>query len=138
MLRRVVAVALLLVAAGLLGWLYTSMPYIIWDGGFDLIVRVSSDPGPPRAVACCAVGRQDDCEEALNRLLRSPIDSFVGEPLTVKVPNSGRISMSGRELQYFQFQYLVVVAVLPDGRRVGKIADIPDRRVSTELAVALQ
>jgi hypothetical protein len=125
-------------------WLYTSTTYIIWDGEFDLTVHVSSDPGPPRSVTCEAFGFREGGEYVRENLLppetrlwSTTEDPFVGEPLTVHVPQSGQDSMSGRELQRFQFRYLVVVAELPDGRRVGKLVDIPDCRVAREVSIAL-
>lgn len=143
-MRRIAVAGVLLLVAGAAAWVYTSTTHILWDGGFDLTVRVSSDPGPPRSVTCEAFGRRDAAEYALDHLLppetglwSASADPFIGEPLNVFVPVSGRESMSGRELKRSQFRHLVVIAVLPDGRRVGKLTDIPDGRVSRELSVAL-
>jgi hypothetical protein len=144
MCRKLVFIALLLVP-GTAVWAYTSTTYIIWDGEFDLTVHVSSDyPGPPRSVTCQALGFREDAEHVLEHLLppetrlwSTTADPFAGEPLTVHVPQSGRDSTSGRELRRFQFRYLVVIAELPDGRRVGKLVDIPDCRMSREVSVAL-
>lgn len=140
---KLVAIALLLVA-GAVVWVCTSTPCVVWDGGFDLTVNVSSDPGPPRSVTCQALGRREEAECVLEHLLppetrlwSAIANPFVGKALTVRVPLSGRDSMSGRELSRFQFRYMVVVAVLPDGRRVGKLVDIPDCRVAREVAVVL-
>src|SRR5262245_40391156 len=112
MRRKLVAIALLLVA-GAAVWVYTSTTYIIWDGGFDLTVRVSSDPGPPRSVTCQAFGCREDAECMLEHLLppetrlwSATAAPFTGKPLTVHVPLSGRNSMSGRELSRFQFRWL--------------------------------
>jgi hypothetical protein len=143
MWRKLLVVGLLLVAGALL-WVYTSARWIIWDGGFDLTVRVSSHPGPPRAVSCQAFALREQAEFVLEHLLppetrlwSAVADPFADEPLSVYVRVSGWASMSGRELRRFQFRYLVVIAVLPDGRRVGKLVDIPDGRVCREVTVEL-
>ena len=93
---------------------------------------------------CAPFGYRDAAEYVLEHMpphetpWRSvTADPFAGQPLTVKVPVSGRTSMSGRTLRRYQFQYLVVFAVLPDGRRVRKLVEIPDGRVSREVAVSL-
>jgi hypothetical protein len=136
-------VAFLLIAGALL-WVYTSTTYIIWDGQFDLSVRVSSSLGPPRSVSCQACSHREQAEYVLEHLLppegrlwSATADPFAGEPLTVNVPVSGRDSMSGRELRRGQFRWLVVIAVLPDGRRAGKLVEIPDGRVCREVSVEL-
>jgi hypothetical protein len=142
MRRKLLTAALLLIVVGVL-WVYTSMPCLTADGGFHLTVRVSSNPGPPQAVSCEACSSRKHAEYAMEHLLlpetrwSATADPFTGEPLTVRVPISVRYSRSGRELSHFQFQYLVVVAVLPDGRRVGKVVDIPGGQVSREVNVEL-
>jgi hypothetical protein len=145
MWRKLFVVALLLLACAAL-WVYTSTTYIIWDGGFDLTVRVSSNPGWPRSVSCQAFGNREDAEVVLDHMLptESPLgsesaisDPFNGEPLILIVPVSGRESMSGRQLSRFQFRWLVVIGVLQDGRRVGKLVEIPDGRESREVSVVL-
>jgi hypothetical protein len=105
----------------------------IWDGRFELTVRVSSEPGPPQSVTCEAFPSRKHAEYVLEHLLppdappwSATADPFSGEPLIVSVPISGKESLLGWELSRFQFRHLVVVAELPDGRRVGKLVDIPD------------
>jgi hypothetical protein len=134
----VLAVAPLVLAGG-----GHALPVALWDGRFDLTVRVSSDPGPPQSVACEAFPSRQYAEYALEHLhppetqsWKVTADPFAGEPLVVSVPVSGRDSLLGWELSRFQFRHLVVVAVLPDGRRVGKLVDIPDGRVSREVSVS--
>ncbi|WP_439624709.1 hypothetical protein [Gemmata sp.] len=134
--------AAFLTAASL--WAYTSVTYVVWDGGYDLTVRVSSKAGAPSAVSCQTHGVRRDAEYALEHHLPAVMkqwsataDPFVGEPLTVFVPVSGRNALSGRELSRSQFCWLVVTAVLPDGRRTGTLVEIPDGRVSREVRVEL-
>jgi hypothetical protein len=141
--RKPLAVVLVLVTGGLV-WFYTSAQYIIWDGGFDLTVHVTSSAGPLRSVTCRAYGQRDDAEQAAKYLLppesdlwAAQADPFTGEPLTLNIPLSGRDSMSGRELSRFQFRHLVVIGQLQDGRRVSKLVEIPDCRVSRDVSVAL-
>ena len=104
MWRKLLVVALLL-SAGAVLWVYTSTTYIIWDGGFNLTVRVLSNPGPPRSVSCQVFGHKQEAEYVLEHMPleawpgseSATADPFSGEPLTLIVPVSGRESMSGRQ-----------------------------------------
>ena len=143
MMRQIV-IGIVLLLSGAMAWVYTSMPHIIGDGSYDLTVHVSSNLGPPSAVSCEAFSRREHAEFALNDFLPSETkqhsataDPYNGQPLTVSIPVSDRTSMSGRELQRFQFRYLVVLAQMPDGRRVGKLLEIPDAGVAREVSVVL-
>ncbi len=144
MWRKLLVAALLAVVAAAI-WSYTSATYIIWDGGFELTVRVSSNLGPPRSVNCQAFGDEELAKLVLEKMPQETFpgsesatsDPFTDEPLTVIIPVSGGGSMSGRQLGRFQFRWLVVIGVLPDGRRVGKLVEIPDGRESREVCVVL-
>ena len=143
-MRRKLLIIAGLSLPGIALWVYTSAQFIIWDGSFDLTIHVSSDTGQPRSVTCEAFGRHENAETVFESLIPPETrmwsvtaDPFDCRPLTVTVPVSGRQSMSGRQLRRTQFQFLVVIAVLPDGRRVGTIVDIPDNRVSREVTVRL-
>jgi hypothetical protein len=132
------------VAAGALTWEFIPFYVIVWDGGFDLTVNVSSTAGPLHSVSCQAFGRREEADEALEnlrppetRLWSAAADPFTGEPLTVFVPPSGRESPCGREPRRSQFRHLVVLGELRDGRRTGKLVEIPDGRVSREVSVRL-
>ena len=138
MRRALIAV----LALGVLAWEFVPVQVLIWDGSFNLIVRVECPEGRPRAVTCEAFGRREYADEAVAHLLpleswSAVADPFDGQPITVRVAVSGRESPFGRELLRSQFRFLAVIAVLPDGRRVGKVVDIPDGRVSREVSVAL-
>ena len=133
-------------AAAVLAWEFVPIQVMVWDGGYQLTVRVERPEGRPRSVSVEAHGQRKDADYAVEHLLppeslSSPrcavADPFDGRPLTVWVPTSGRVSPFGRELQRMQFPYLAVVATLPDGRRVGKVVAIPDGRVSQEVTVTL-
>lgn len=143
-MRRAFLIIAALVIAGALVWEFGPIPVTIWDGGFDLTVHVTSLAGPLRSVSCQAFGRREQTEQVLQyllppetRLSSATADPFVGEPLTVFVRVSGRDSPSGRQLQRSQFSYLVVIGQWQDGRRVGKLVEIPDGRVSREVRVVL-
>ena len=117
---------------------------MVWDGGFPLTVNVTSPSGRPNSVTCEAFGDRHLAEQILavqqppEIMMRATVaDPFDGQPLTVPVPSSGRRSLFGRELAPYQFQYLVVIAVMPDGRRVGALVDIPDGRVTRSITVTL-
>lgn len=142
-MRRAVIVVVAVLAVSVLAWEFIPIQVLIWDGSFDLTVRVDSRTGQPRSVSCETFGSRDYAEEALSNLeppdrraWSTIADPFDGEPLTVCVAVSGRESPFGRELRRSQFRYLVVVAVLPDWSRAGKLVDIPDGRVSREVSVS--
>lgn len=146
MLRNAIIGAVLLLTgflSGGLAWVYTSAQYMIHDGHFDLTVNVIDHGSRFRAVHCEAYGTRDVAEIVAQQLQPSDpayfatADPFAGEPLTVRVPCSGRESMSGRELRRMQFGYLAVIGELPDGRKVGSVVEIPDGRVSQEVNVTL-
>ena len=141
MSRKKVAVALLLVV-GVGVWV--GCPDYLWVGGYDLTVRVSSDHGPLRSVICAPCGRRESAEDLLEHVLRPGAGPWVtedephdGRPLAVSVHVSGRDSMCGLQRSRFQDRFLVVIAVLPDGRTGGKVVDIPDGRASREVSVTL-
>ncbi len=143
-MRRAFLIIGLSVLAGALAWEFIPIQLTVWDGGFDLTVNVSSTAGPLKSVSCQACGRREEAEEVLEYLLppdtrqwSAVADPFDGQPLTVQVPVSGRASPMGRELRRSQFRYLVVIGQLNDGRRVGKLVEIPDGRESREVSVSL-
>ena len=143
-MRRAFLIVALLVIVGALAWEFIPIQVTIWDGGFDLTVQVSSTAGPLRAVSCQAYSRREEAEHILEHLLppetrlwSAVADPFDGKPLAVAVPLSGRVSPCGRELLRVQFQYLVVIGQLKDGRRIGKLVEIPDSRVCREVSVLL-
>jgi hypothetical protein len=143
-MRRALLTIVLLLLAGALAWEFIPLETIIWDGGFNLTVRVSSSAGPLHSVRCQACGRREDAEYVLEYLIPPDFrpwdtvaDPFDGQPLTVYVRSSGRASPLGRTLQRSQFQYLVVIGQLEDGRQIGKLVEIPDGRVVRQVDVSL-
>jgi hypothetical protein len=132
----------ILLIAGVLVWLgLEASTIMLGDGAFELTVNVSSTPGPPRSVECHACGRREQAAFVLEhgeqtRTWSTIADPFTGGPLIVYVPVTTRSSRF-RQLSRSQFQWLVVIAELPDGRRVGKMVEIPDGRVSHEIRVDL-
>jgi hypothetical protein len=143
-MRRALLMIVLLIVVGVLAWEFIPLAVTVWDGSFDLTVRVSSTAGPLDAVSCQACGRREDADYVLEHLLppetrrwSAVADPFDGQPLTVVVPVSGRDSPSGRELRRSQFRYLVVIGQWQDGRRMGKLVEIPDGRVFREIDVSL-
>jgi hypothetical protein len=137
-MRRALVITALVILITAVAIEFTAMT--IWDGSFDLTVKVTSSDGPIEAVWCQAENRES-AEFALKDLKLEPsrwsaaADPFRGQPLTVPVPISGRDSPLGRELGRTQFRDLVVIAQVRDGRRLGKLVEIPDCRVSREVSV---
>lgn len=141
-MRRALIAVVAVLALGVLAWEFVPVQVLIWDGSFDLTVRVVCPEGRPRAVTYEAFGRREYADEAVAHLLppeswSAVSDPFDDQPITVRVAVSGRKSPFGRKLRRSQFRFLAVIAVLPDGQRVGKVVDIPDGRVSREVSVAL-
>lgn len=143
-MRRKLAIAVAGLAAAILAWEFVPIQVKRWDGGFDVTVRIQCPEGRPRSVSVEAHTHRKYAEEAVEHLLppepglRSVVaDPFDGQPLIVRVPAGWEESPFGRELRRWQFQSLAVIAVLPDGRRVGKVVDLPDVRVSRRVAVTL-
>jgi hypothetical protein len=141
---RAVLITVALIAAGLLAWEFVPIQVIVWDGAYELTVRVESPDGRPRSVSCEAFGRREYADAAVvhphppeSQRWSAVADPFEGQPITVQVAVSGRESPFGRELRRSQFKFLAVNAVMADGRRVGKVVEIPDSRVSREVAVTL-
>jgi hypothetical protein len=132
-----------LVVIGALAWEFVPINFIVWDGSFDLAVNVSSTAGPFGSISCEACRDRKDTDFMLEHLpppetvwsvVSNPFD---GRPLTVHVPMGGKESPWGRELTRYQFRHLVVIGQLQDGRRLGKVVEIPDCRVSRQVSVSL-
>jgi hypothetical protein len=64
-------------------------------------------------------------------------DPFTGEPVIVSVWISGRDSMIFGTLKEFQPRCLLVVAAMPDGHRLAKFVDIPNRHESKFVSVTI-
>ena len=143
-MRRTILTLTAVLVAGFLAWEFVPLEKKICDGSFDLTVRVECLAGQPRSVSCEAFGRLMQAEEALavlmppeSRRWSAVADPFDGRPLTVGVPVSWRESPLGRQYRRTQFRYLVVIATMQDGERIGKLVDIPDSRESREVSVSL-
>jgi hypothetical protein len=143
-MRRTLVIIAAVLTAGFLAWEFVPLNVLHMDGSFDLTVHVKSRAGQPRTVSCEAFGRREHADEALvvllppeSRMWSTVADPFDGQPLTVRVPVSCQESPLGREVRRSQFRYLVVIATMPDGRRLGKQVDIPNGRVSQEVSVIL-
>ena len=141
--RKWLILNLLLIAGGLL-WLYTSVPWIHWSGGYDLTIHVKADPGLVDSIACESFLRREDAEGAFgcrfaSAFARCPAkaDPFVGQPLTIYINQGGQDAMSGRELSRTQYRFIVVFGLLHTGGQVSKVVEIPDGRVSREISVEL-
>ena len=140
-MRRTLLTLAAVLVAGLLAWEFGPIDVKRCSGSFDLTVRVE---GRPRSISCEAFGGERSAEDVLavlmppeSRRWSAVADPFDGRPLTVGIPVSWRESPLGRQYRRTQFRYLVVIATMPDGERVGKLVDIPDSRVSQEVTVSL-
>jgi hypothetical protein len=143
-MRRVLLAIALLPVVGWLAWEYVPLRITVWDGAFDLTVYVDSAPGEVRSVRCEVVPNRRAAEEALysregvgSGPWSAVADPFTGKPLVVPVRTSGHDSPSGRAIRLSQFRCLVVTARMEDGRRVDKVAEIPDEQATHEMHLAL-
>lgn len=64
-------------------------------------------------------------------------DPFTGKSLKVLIRLSDRESFFGRPISTTKQRFIVVLAKWPDGRRVCKVVEIPEGRVSKEMTVSL-
>ncbi len=112
-----------------------------WVGGYDLIVKIDPNGEPPTSVLCLASSRNDaefmvnSPDPELNAKVN--VKPFQGEPIRVLARVSGRYSFFALCKTRTQDQYLAVIALWPDGRRVGRVVEIPDGRESREITVSL-
>ena len=93
---KLIVVVIVLVSVFL--WEFIPVQVIVWDGGFDLTVTVSSNAGPLRSVSCQAFGHCDSADFAVEQFLpmeadqwSTTVEPFTGAPLTVFVPLSGHV-----------------------------------------------
>jgi hypothetical protein len=115
----------------------------VWDGRFDLTVHVSSSEFVPQAVSCepefKRVMADFDVEhfDMAEVTWSTTADPFTGDALTVPIPVSGRELIFGFESSRTHCQWLAIIAVAPDGKRIGKVVEIPDGRKCREIYVKL-
>ncbi len=143
MRRKLLAVVVLFTLGGL-AWEYVPIQVQRWDSSFELSVAVLFSNDQPRSVSCEAFPRYEQADEAIvhllppvSRMWSTIADPFEGRLIPVQVAVSGRTSPFGRELRRSQHRYLAVIATMPDGRRLGKVVEIPDSRVTREVSVAI-
>ncbi|MCI0457503.1 MAG: hypothetical protein L0Z62_11080 [Gemmataceae bacterium] len=153
MRRTLIAVALLLVG----GFALIELSGVsLWVGGYDLQVNLrSAGQIPIEAVRCEVLNTPEEitAEPQLKQLFeagtlwerplersRWPIDlrPFDGRPFSVHIRNGGRVSvLLGRDRGYSQQRGLAVVVEYRDGKRIGKVFEIPDGPVTREVTVTV-
>lgn len=140
--RSILSVLIALLLAALLAWEFVPIQVMRWSGGYDLAITVKNAGAEPIiAVSCQAFGWAEHAEETMRhlRLLESNWSAsakpFQGKPLILAMPTGGRVSPMGRELSRFQPRHLVVIAEFGNGKRVGKLVEIPDVEVSRSMEV---
>lgn len=118
----------------------------IWDDGlWPLSVTVSSVTGSPiasvsaEAFSSEAVARStlEHLTPPETRTYSAVADPFIGEPLPVLVPTSyqTRSALVWSQSRYNQMRLLVVIVEYQDGRREGRLVEIPDLRQSRSVSV---
>ncbi len=135
--------ALVAIVAVVLCLLIPSAQVAVWDGSFDLLVTVENRSWHTIiAAAAQPLGRTEVAELVVAHdgdpdLLLEDVHWVAGQPFTVRIPCSGRRSMTGRELSYYQFQALLVRVEFADGAKRLLSVKIPDGRVSRSASILI-
>jgi hypothetical protein len=141
--RVVVLTAVLLAGLVLAIGLFCEFGIVsLGDGSYTLSVRVhSASESPIRSVTCEAFGRAEGADYSLKNLIppdsgyqSATADPFTGEDLTVEIRTTVVTSgLLDRVLKDSQSHALLVIVQYGDGRRVGKVFEIPHRRVASSI-----
>ena len=144
-LRAIIVFAIVL--GGLLIWEFVPIQVKIWDGYVVLTVHVSRPNGNPQLVGCKAFSRRNSAEEGLliwtvaakgfDGAPLSETQPLQGKTLKVSIPTTSRESPMGRETRFAYCKFLLVIAQLQDGQRIGEIVEVPDPRITREITVTL-
>jgi hypothetical protein len=142
--KRIGIMLLLLSGAGIL-----LIPWqMIREGGLwpiSVAVRSASN-SPITAVSAEVFGSRESAEYTLEhllppegRLFSAVVDPFQGEPFEVRVPTGQQTSRAllWAYTRHAQWRFLVVIARYKDGRREGRLVEIPDLRETRSLDVEL-
>jgi hypothetical protein len=147
-MKQVVIIVVVLVAVA--GLTSLSSTIEIWDGSYHLTIEVTAAAERPKWVWCHQTSDREHAERNLAVMLHAErknfeswldsdtADPFNGQALTLNVWISGRDSPifgSSEETQYRQF--MVIIAEMQNGTRVGKIVEIPDHKVSKRVSVSI-
>lgn len=134
------------IAAGVLVVLFLVIEFgigMISDGAFPLTVDVVS-VDPPNRLSAQVHAHHDDAVWASEQShlyddFRQVVtaDPYNGQPFEVRVECSYHASPLGRQTDWTQANYLVVLAEWDDGRRVSKVVEIPDGRTTRTMSVEL-
>jgi hypothetical protein len=139
--RLVIGLAIVLVAGVLLAPVQT-----IWDDGlWPLSVTVTSASGDPIASVSGEAFSSEEWARYILEHLAPPetrthsavANPFAGEPLAVPIPTGykTRSALLWSSSRCNQMRLLVVIVKYRDGRREGRLVEIPDLRESRSLRV---
>lgn len=134
------------VAAAMLAGVCLTPAQTIWDDGlWPLSVTVVSASGAPITSASGQAFSSEEWARSNLEHLASPetrthsavADPFTGGPLAVPVPTSymSRSALVWSRSRYNQMRQLVVIVQYRDGRREGRLVEIPDLRESRTVRV---
>jgi|GEM_PF-4881102 len=142
MVKRLAIVVAIVLAAGVC----LTPVQTIWDDGlWPLSVTVTSASSAPIAsVSGQAFSSEESARYSLEHLappdtrVHSAVaDPYTGEPLAVPVPTSLRThsALTWSSSRYNQMRQLLVIVQYQDGRRAGRLVEIPDLRESRSVLV---
>lgn len=140
-----IAVLAVLVGIGGLVLFYDASVVSLCSCAYELSIVVYDDRiADIEELTCEAFGIIDDAE--FQHYVRRPWKPFYGvsaphfrgEPVIVTIPYGDRVSPLGRSRPTYPFTKLVIVAQYKDGRRSGKLVDIPKPSEAQSIVVSLQ
>ena len=128
-------------------WFLSPITYL-GEGCYRLTVYVHCTDEMPGKVACFPVANREWANQLCDR---SPepeffheegsdstlVKNFGGEPINMRLSFGSVSNIFGREVECYQYRFLIVCAEWTDGRRICKVVDIPDKRVSREIRVEI-
>ena len=139
----VTGIALTLIVMGCLA--FVPLSKICEDGTLPLTVTIRSAAASNiRAVSAEAFGNSKDAEYVLENTVPPETKRysasqarFTGQNLTIDVPigYTTRGALLWHFSRYYQFTKLVVLVEYVDGKRTGRLVDIPDLHHSQEIPV---
>ncbi|SRR6266852_3729705 len=122
------------------------VPYckVVDDGAWPISVTIRSTSGLPIQSASAEAFGDNESAECVSQALMPPEsiysttqDPFIGEEMAVPVPTSERTnsSLAWNYRSFYQFKTLVIIVQYKDGRREGRMVEIPDLRQTRAIEV---
>ncbi len=139
--RLFVGVVILLLV---LGTLYFLVGHTFGTGSYELTVFIHCNDEPPSKVACCGIRSREVGDRACERSQEPEhfhdagdnsilVTNFAGQPIKMRLWLESDATLL--HTKYFHSRFLIVCAEWVNGRRVCKVVEVPEIRVSREVHV---